>query len=231
VTAGAGVRRCALGGILGPAAFVTAWSIGGLAATRYSAIDDAISHLAQVGAPTRAFMTAGFVVFGIGLPVYAISLRAALPGWSWATAAATGLATLGVAAAPLGRSAAGDTVHGVFAGAGYVTLALTPLLAAGPLRGAGRTAAANLSVGAGSLAGLSLLATTATSANGLFQRLGLTIVDVWVVVTAVEILRDRLTPRRLDDGRGKLGGWQIPRRPWSLRQRSFSRTLRAGAGH
>ena len=205
--AGTRVRRCALGGVIGPTAFVAAWSIAGRAASQYSAIDDAISHLAEIGAPTRPWMTAGFIVFGAGVSTYAVALRGSLPGWSWITAAGTGLATLGVAAAPLGRSSAGDAVHGVFAGAGYVTLALTPLLAAGPLRRAGRPMLANLSVAAGSLAGLALLATTVSGANGFFQRLGLTIGDVWIVVTAIEILRDRLTtPRRSNDVRGKLGG-------------------------
>jgi hypothetical membrane protein len=205
--AGTRARRCALGGVIGPTAFVAAWSIAGRALSHYSAIDDAISDLAEIGAPTRPWMTAGFIVFGVGVSAYAVALRDSLPGWSWITAAATGLATLGVAAAPLGRSSAGDTVHGVFAGAGYVTLALTPLLAARPLRRAGRPLLANLAVAAGSLAGLALLATTASGANGFFQRLGLTIGDVWIVVTAIEILRDRLTtPRRSNDVRGKLGG-------------------------
>jgi hypothetical membrane protein len=210
VTSGTGTRRCALGGIVGPAAFVAAWSIGGLAASHYSAVDDAISHLAEIGAPTRPLMTAGFVVFGVGLPIYAVALREALPGRSWLTAAGTGLATLGVAAAPLGHSPTGDQVHGVFAGAGYVTLALTPLLAAGPLRRAGRSAFARLSIAIGAGAGMSLLATTATDLDGLFQRLGLTVVDIWIVATAVEILRGRLTSvppgRRSDQVRGKLAG-------------------------
>jgi hypothetical membrane protein len=175
-----------------------------LAAAHYSAIDDAISHLAEIGAPTRPYMTAGFIVFGVSLPIYAVALRDALPGWSWLTAAATGFATLGVAAAPLGRSHSGDTLHGVFAGAGYVTLALTPLLAAGPLQRAGRAKMARVSIAVGTAAGISLLATTATGLNGLFQRLGLTIVDVWIVVTAVEILRGRLTYRRSADVRAKL---------------------------
>jgi hypothetical protein len=199
-------RRYALGGILGPIAFVAAWSSAGLAASHSSPIYDAISHLAEVGAPTRPLMTAGFVVFGIGMPLYAVALRAALRGSSWMTAAASGLATLGVAAAPLGRSTGGDTVHGIFAGAGYVTLALTPLLAAGPLRRAGRSTLANLSLATGALAGISLLATTTADAKGLFQRLGLTIVDLWIVVTAAELLRGRLTPRRSAYGRGKLDG-------------------------
>jgi hypothetical membrane protein len=205
--AGTRARRCALGGVIGPTAFIAAWSIAGRALSHYSAIDDAISDLAEIGAPTRPWMTAGFIVFGVGVSAYAVALRDSLPRWSWITAAATGLATLGVAAAPLGRSSAGDTLHGVFAGAGYVTLALTPLLAARPLRRAGRPRVANLSVAAGSLSGLALLATTVSSANGFFQRLGLTIGDVWIVVTAIEILRDRLTtPRRSNDVRGKLGG-------------------------
>ena len=203
---GTGARRCALGGIIGPTAFVAAWSIGSAVASHYSVIDDAISHLAEVGAPTRALMSAGFVVFGVGLPIYSLASREALPGWSWVTAAATGLATLGVAAAPLGRSSSGDTVHGLFAGAGYVTLALTPLLAAGPLRRAGRRGWARFSIAVGAGAGISLLATTATDLDGLFQRLGLTAVDVWIVATAVEILRRRLAPRRSDDVRGKLPG-------------------------
>jgi hypothetical membrane protein len=202
-----GRRRAAIGGIVGPAAFVTAWSIGGLAASHYSAIDDAISNLAEIGVPTRGLMTAGFVVFGVGVPLYSLALRESLPGWSWVSAAATGLATLGVAAAPLGRSSTGDTVHGLFAGAGYVTLALTPLLAARPLRRSGNSSWARLSIVAGAAAAISLLATTATDANGLFQRLGLTIVDVWIGATAVEILRDRLPVRRSDEVRGKLAGW------------------------
>jgi hypothetical protein len=98
----------------------------------------------------------------------------------------------------------------VFAGAGYVTLALTPLLAAGPLRRAGRSAFARLSIAIGAGAGMSLLATTATDLDGLFQRLGLTVVDIWIVATAVEILRGRLTSvppgRRSDQVRGKLAG-------------------------
>ena len=202
---GAGARWCALGGILGPFAFVAAWSIGGLAASHYSAIHDAISKLAEVGAPTRPWMTAGFVAFGIGLPLYAVALRASLPGRSWMTAAATGLATLGVAAAPLGRSHSGDVVHGIFAGVGYVTLAFTPLLAAAPLRRAGRSTAANLAIAAGIVAAISLAATTVSDANGLFQRLGLTIGDAWIVATAAALLRGRLAPRRSEPRRGKLG--------------------------
>ena len=65
----------------------------------------------ETGAPTRAAMTTGFVVFGVAVPVYSRALRAALGGPAWMTAFATGIATLGVAAVPLG-SPTRDTVHG-----------------------------------------------------------------------------------------------------------------------
>jgi hypothetical membrane protein len=190
----AGVRRCALGGIVGPIAFLAAWCIGGFAASDYSAADDAISHLAEIGAPTRVLMSAGFIVFGVGLAVYAVALRDRLPGPAGIAAAAAGVATLGVAAAPLGRSDAGDTLHGVLASAGYVALALIPLLAAGPLRAAGRTRAAIFSLAVGSVAAISLLATTLGPLDGMFQRLGLTIVDVWIVLSAVAMRSEPTGP-------------------------------------
>jgi len=111
----------------------------------------------------------------------------AIGGRAWITAAATGAATLAVAATPLDRSETVDTLHGVFAGAGYVTLAATPLLAARPLRDLGhrRLAVAGLAAGAVSTAALALSTTSLPS--GLFQRLGLTVTDAWVVVSAVAI--------------------------------------------
>ncbi len=131
-------RSAAWGGIIGPAAFIGAWALGGAITSGYSPVEDAISRLAAVHAETRPLMTAGFVIFGVGLPVYACALRDALAGPAWCTAAAAGIATLLVAAAPLDHSATVDTLHGVFAGTGYVALALTPLLAIRPLRSAAR---------------------------------------------------------------------------------------------
>jgi Protein of unknown function (DUF998) len=182
------VRVRAVGGMVGPVAFVGAWSLAGISTRHYSATGDAISKLAETGASTRLLMTAGFVAFGIGVPVYAGALRNALAGPAWATAVATGLATLGVAAVPLG-SPRRDTVHGYLATAGYVTLAATPLLAARPLARAGRTAWARASVLSGVASAACLVATIPGPAHGLFQRLGLGAVDVWIVASAVEILR------------------------------------------
>jgi hypothetical protein len=151
-------------------------------------VETAISRLAAIGAPTRALMSAGFVVFGVALPVYARALRSRIPGPAWITAAGTGLATLGVALFPLGHSSTGDVVHGAFATAGYATLAATPMLAAPPLRRAGRVRWANLSVAAGAMSAASLAATVLGPHHGLFQRAGLTVGDAWIVSSALVMI-------------------------------------------
>ena len=189
-------RLTAIGGVAGPAGFVAAWAVGGVIAKDYSPLDDAISRLAAVDAPTRALMNSGFVAFGIGVPLYGLALRDRLPGPAWASAVATGLATLGVAAFPLDRSATIDLVHGAFASVGYATLAGVPLLAARPLRDEGRTQAAAASLAVGAVAGACLLATLAGRRHGLLQRAGLTAGDAWIVTSAVWLLRDRTRRRR-----------------------------------
>jgi hypothetical membrane protein len=182
------LRGQAVGGVVGPVAFVGAWSLAGLSAQHYSPTQDAISRLAQTGAPTRVAMTAGFVVFGVAVPVYSLALRGALGGGAWMTAFATGVATLGVAAVPLG-STTRDPIHGGFAAAGYVTLAATPLLASFRFARAGRRTWTWASIVAGFAAGACLLATRADTNHGLYQRLGTGIVDVWIVATAIEMIR------------------------------------------
>ncbi len=175
-------------GIVGPVAFVSAWIGCGLATAHYSAVSDAISELAAVGASTRWIMTAGFVVFGTAVPIYGrCSLRAALPGRAWMALVVTGVATLGVAAVPLGRGA--DALHGVFASLGYVSLALAPVLASGELRRAGRRRAAMWSLVAAGGAAVCLVATLPGPAHGMFQRAGLAFGDAWIVATAVVVLR------------------------------------------
>ncbi|HEY5011773.1 MAG TPA: DUF998 domain-containing protein, partial [Acidimicrobiia bacterium] len=91
-------------------------------------------------------------------------------------------------ASPLGAPTR-DTVHACFATAGYVTLAATPLLAARAFARDGRSAWARASVLTGIVSGACLLVTVAGPAHGFFQRLGLGVVDGWIVVSAIEILR------------------------------------------
>lgn len=182
---GGAERWAALGGVVGPAAFIGAWNLGAVLTERdYSPIDDAISRLAAVGADSRPLMTGGFIVFGTALPAYAWSLRRRLDGWAWATAAGTGVATLLVAATPLDRSATVDAWHGVFAALGYVTLAATPLLAAAPLTRAGHRRLARYGLVVGAVSVLSLALTTTSLPNGIFQRIGLTATDTWIMASA-----------------------------------------------
>jgi hypothetical membrane protein len=185
-------RWAALGGVVGVAGFVTAWAVCGATRDGYDPIEDAISRLAASGTADRAWMTAGFVVFGVGVATYSCALRSALRGPSWAAALVTALATLGVAAAPLGSL---DTAHQVAALTGYVALAATPLLAAPALRAGGRARAAWASVVCGVLTACLLTASTLDPWHGATQRAGLLVTDVWIVVTAVTMWRrGRLVP-------------------------------------
>ena len=140
-------------------------------------------------------MTAGFVCFGVGVPLFAIALRQLVPGPAWIAAIVSGLATLGVAAFPLHVSTAVDRVHGTFASVGYVALALVPFFAARALSLRGQRLAATASRGVAAVAAVCLALTPVASANGLFQRAGLTVVDLWLVVAAVG-LRCSRTPDR-----------------------------------
>ena len=182
------VRLGAACGIAGPGAFVVGWLVNGLRAPGYDPEHDAISDLAREGAPTRAAMTAAFVVFGVLVAVWARVLGRELGRRSvQAVVTAAAVATLAVAALPLTREGGQpqDVAHAVAAAVGYLAMALTPLVAAPALRGGART----LSVLAGALSATALAATLLVDGPGALQRLGLTVVDAWHVVVAVLVLR------------------------------------------
>jgi hypothetical protein len=174
--------------VIGPTAFVGAWIVGGLIKKNYSPVEDAISRLAAVGSSTRPLMTFGFVGFGVAVPTYALALRRWIGGPSWLAAFGAGVATLGVAAVPLGMSSTGDLLHGGLATTGYITLTAAPLFAARELWRARRRTAARLSLAAGTAAGLCLAATLLGSHHGLWQRTGLSIGDTWLMASAVAML-------------------------------------------
>lgn len=188
-------RWLALGGVAGPAGFVSAWLAAGAATPGYSPLHDAISRLAADGAPHRGLMTAGMVGLGLGVPAYATALRPVLPGPTWLAAAACGVATLGVAATPLDTSTTVDRLHAAVAVGAYATLALTPWFAAGALAHRGQRGAAVASR-AVAVAAAACLATSLTGhKTGLFQRAGLTTLDTWIAATAVLIATKRWAPR------------------------------------
>ena len=179
----------ALGLVVGPVAFVSAWVVGGAATPDYSPVDDAISRIAAQGAPNRWLMTAGFVVYGVALLVGSLALRRSPLRRGWAMAAVNGAATLAVALTPLEHSDLVDSLHGLSAGVGYVALAALPIACAPALRSLGHRRAAAASVAAGLATAACLVATTVIDANGLFQRLGLGIGDVWLIATGTWLYR------------------------------------------
>ena len=155
-------------------AFVAAWATLGAGAAGYDPTRDAISRLAAYGAPTRVAMTAGLVALGAGMGLYGLALR---PRPAWVLPVVNGGITMAVAAFALGGKA--DAAHGIFAGLGYATLAAIPVVV-------GRRP---LAVTVGLVSGLCLLLTAVVERDGLFQRLGLTVAQAWIVVNALGLLR------------------------------------------
>lgn len=184
-------HRAALAcGLAGPGAFVGAWVAGGLLRRpTYAPVSQAISQLAREGTSTRPLMTAGFVAFGLLVPVYAQGLHAALgPRAAGLRLAATasGVATLAVAALPLSRASGRpvDTWHALAAGTGYLAQV------AAPLAGARLLPAPRASYAVAALAAACLVGSvTLPDLTGLLQRTGLTAVDVWLAAVAVRLLR------------------------------------------
>jgi uncharacterized membrane protein YiaA len=177
--------------VVGPVAFVAAWAVGGALTAGHSPASDAISRLAAVGAPQRTLMTGGFVVYGVGVVVGSRSLSTAGLGRCAPVLVVNGLATLAVAATPLDRSGLVDGLHAVAATVGYVSIAVVPLLAAGPLRAGGHRRGALSSLVAGAISVACLGATTVSDADGLLQRVGLGAGDLWLAAAGMALWRRR----------------------------------------
>jgi hypothetical membrane protein len=166
------IRRAA--GVIGPTAFVGTWLVAGARRKGYSPVHDAISELARVGTSSRPLMTMGFVTFGVTVPLFALASRRELGTPAAAALTVAGLATLAVAGLPL-EDGTSDTAHGIAAVTGYVGMAAAPYLATR------RRPELAISV----VAALALALTTVEAWHGLFQRVGLGVVDVWIVATAL----------------------------------------------
>ncbi len=179
--------RLALGGIVGPAAFIGAWAVLGATRSGYSPISGHISDLGALGTTTRAGMTAGFVVYGLGLPMYGAAAYARGRRVIGALAVVTGLSTLAVAAFPLGT--ASDRPHVISAAIGYVTLAAIPIVGAVHSWRSGRRTSALVSAAVALASGAALVASLSGPQGGLWQRTGLTLSDLWVAGHAIALLR------------------------------------------
>jgi hypothetical membrane protein len=183
-------RALAFGGIVGPAAFVGSWALAGAITPHYSPITDPISELAAVYAPTRVLMTTGFIVDGLGIAAFGLALRDELAGHAWIAAAATGAFTFAVAASPL-RHTATNRLHATFAGLAYLSLVALPTLATRPIAASKGRRWAIGSTLAAAVSAFSLAVSTQVGAEGLWQRIGLTAGDVWIVAAAFALVARR----------------------------------------
>ena len=173
-------RILSAGLIVGPTAFISAWALSGALTPGYSPTRDHISDLAAIGAPTRTLMNIGFTAFAVSVGAAALPVRRLLGTPTALALGANAVLSIGIALAPLGRSAGGDRAHAVVAGLGYLALAATaPSAAAVLAKRSRRLAVASVGVGAVSLAclGLSLVRPEA----GLWQRAGITTTDAWLI--------------------------------------------------
>ncbi|CAN5384612.1 hypothetical protein BH23ACT9_BH23ACT9_05200 [soil metagenome] len=186
-------RVGAWAGIIGPTAFVATWAIAGALRPGYDPTSQAISELAEIGAATRPWMTAAFVVFGLTSLPFAVSLARVLPGDARPVAIAVavcGLMTIGAGVFPCSPGCPGagssptDDGHAVTATAGYLALMAAPLLTGRLLWSAGpswrRFAWWSLAAGAiGALAMLLWALGVFGTAGGAGQRGFNTLADVW----------------------------------------------------
>jgi hypothetical protein len=183
-------RVASVCGLLAPASFVGAWAVcGAVRGDGYDQMEQAISQLARIGSPTRLGMTAGFVGFGVLLPVFAQRLPRLLGAGRPLQASmwVAGVSTLAVAALPLQREpgGTGDLLHAVAAGTGYLAMAASPALAAGALRRGSRRTASWASAAVSAASAGALVASVTVGPTGLWQRVGLGVVDLWFASCAV----------------------------------------------
>jgi hypothetical protein len=198
------VRRAALAIIVGYAAYVGGWAIGGTIRRDYDPFRGAISELFELGAPwsSRGWIVAGLLLSGLALLGFGPALDRGLPGRGRlgpVLVMVAGVFTLLVLASPCspgcpGRSAAwNDTAHTWTATVVYVTLGLAPLAFAWRLRRLAPALAA-LSLTMGGVAALGFAVRylgVLPGPKGLQQRVIHIVADLWYLLLAIRFLRGR----------------------------------------
>jgi Protein of unknown function (DUF998) len=222
----------ALAGIVGPAAFTTAWIVSGIRQDGYPVAHEHISGLAAHDADDPTLMIAGFTVLGAGTIAFAIALRRALGGRRGAGLGPVLLAAGGAAGLAAGflrrdtfllnppdrpddyRQSWHNDGHDLSAGVIYATSVLAPGALA--WRFHRDEAWADLVPGAvaSSAASLVLMAIFATDVdrrfNGLLQRLMVTVPQAFMALLALRVLRSE--PSSAGATLRPLGRWGRRRR-------------------
>jgi hypothetical membrane protein len=203
-----GLRLGAVAGVVGPVAFTVAWAAASLLQAGHGAAEVQISGLAAPDARDPWIMITGFVVLGGCSVAFGSALHAELgdagragPGPRLIQAA--GVAT--VAAGLLRRdrmllaSPAGESwhnhAHDLVSVLIYLALVAAPLLLARRFRGDPRWRALCVPLAAGSLATVAVLAVffaqAFPAADGVLQRIGVTVPSAAICAVAVRLLATR----------------------------------------
>jgi hypothetical membrane protein len=172
--------------VVGPFVFIVSWVVAGALRDGYDPVHEAISRLAELGAPNRWIVTTGMATFGIACIFVgrAWKVHAGLVG---VALVAAGIASLFVAAFPCTEGCPGsgsftDVAHTLSAGTHYIAFAGGTLVAARLARSA-RFRSWSLAAGVAG-AGALIVHATGAGPNGLFQRIGLTTLDLWLASMA-----------------------------------------------
>lgn len=187
-------RWLAAGAIWGPGLFITAWVVSGFMIDGYSPIEDHISSLAGVTAPSRLVMNIGFAAFVAGVGTAAWPLRKVIGNGAAIALGINALLVLGVMLTPDGLSPTADFLHGGFAFLIYLSLALVGPLAALTFRRRGMTYWAIVSLVVGTVTAVSLWVSLGETRSGLFQRMGLTTTDLWLMAVGTAFVSRRFLP-------------------------------------
>jgi hypothetical protein len=166
------------------ALFAASWTVVGALTPRYDEVQEPISRLAQRHAPYRLVMVGALLVIGVLLPVWGWVLAHALDLPELRVIATTsGIGIIGLALVPLNED---EAVHSLFGLAVYVSSSLVPLLGCRAVRSVRIRHASRL---LGVLTALAFALSVQGVCTGLFQRLGLTAVQVWFVALGHHGLR------------------------------------------
>lgn len=188
-------RILSAGLIAGPLAFISAWAVSGAVTPGYSAINDHISDLAAIDAPTRGLMNAGFAAFAVSVAAAGLPVHRSLGAPAAAVLGANVVLTIGIALAPLGRSPDGDRTHALVAGLGYVALAaMAPSAAPRLVKQSRRLGLASVGVGVASLACLGL--SFVRPESGFWQRAGIVTTDAWLITMGLRAVTGSAGDRR-----------------------------------
>ncbi len=181
--------------------YVTTWFVLGIVRDGYDPLQQAISELFDLGAPTgqRVALSLALLVTGVLLVPFAAMLHRRVPGtsvvgplllaWSGVTTAAVIFWPCTAGCPGMGTTFT-DTMHVLVAGSGYIGLVTAPIAFSRRLWHTDPALARwSLALGVLALVGFIVRNAGVDTYGGLQQRVFNTTADVWIAVIAVAVWR------------------------------------------